>query len=260
MKTKIGIVILAVVCIGLGIGLLAIKKQADDQRKNDADKILDLSNQVVNVNEENNDLHQVNITLTNDLADSRADVQTFSNNLTEVSGTLTQTKASLQNAQDQIANLNGRISDLESENKVLDDRASSLSNTIESLDSQIADTEQKLSSSQTNNSFLAAELQKQMAQKAELQRQFNDLDDVRAQVKKLRDELFVERRLQWINAGYSAAQLKGAELLMQPRPVAPAIASRPAHYDLNVEVSSDGSVHVISLPTNAPAVTNPPPQ
>ena len=35
---------------------------------------------------------------------------------------------------------------------------------------------------------------------------------------------------------------------------APAPA-RPPHYDLNVEVSSDGSIHVIPLPANAPATT-----
>jgi chromosome segregation ATPase len=256
MKIKIGIVILIVACIGLAIALIATKKQADDTRKKTADTILDLSNQVVNANDEVNGLRQVNLMLTNDLADSRAVLQTFSNNLTETSGTLTETKATLQNAQDQIANLNGRITDLETQNKVLDDRASSLSNTIASLDSQIADTQQKLSSSQTNNAFLSAELQKQMAQKAELERQFNDLDQVRAQVKKLRDELFVARRLQWINAGFTGTPQKGAELLMQPRTVAP--AARSQHYDLNVEIGSDGSVHVIPSLTNAPAATNSP--
>jgi hypothetical protein len=45
---------------------------------------------------------------------------------------------------------------------------------------------------------------------------------------------------------------------MQRTASAPA---RPPHYDLNVEVSSDGSIHVIPLPANAPATTtNLPPQ
>ena len=35
MKTKIGIVILAVVCVGLLIALIATKKAADDQPKSD---------------------------------------------------------------------------------------------------------------------------------------------------------------------------------------------------------------------------------
>ena len=86
----------------------------------------------------------------------------------------------------------------------------------QTLDSQIAATQAQLATSETNNAFLTAELQKQMAQRAELEHKFNDLDIVRAQVKKLRDEAFVARRLQWMNAGTSpGTQPKGAQLLMQ---------------------------------------------
>ena len=49
--------------------------------------------------------------------------------------------------------------------------------------------------------------------------------------------------------------MKGGQLLMQrslpAAPAAPA-AGTPA-YNLNVEVGSDGSVHVIPPPTNAPS-------
>jgi ubiquinone biosynthesis protein UbiJ len=255
MKIKIGLVILVVVCVGLAIALIATKKQADEAHKKNVDAALDLSNQVMSASDEVNGLRQVNLMLTNDLAVSRAEALTFSNNLAEADGALTEVKASLQNAQDQIANLNGRVSDLETQNKVLDDRASSLSNTIVSLNLQIAQTQRQLASSQTNNAFLTAELQKQMAQKAELQRQFNDLDQVRAQVKKLRDELFIARRLQWMSAGNDpSTPQKGAELLVQPHPAT--AAARLPHYDLNVEVGSDGSVHIIPPVTNAPAMTN----
>jgi chromosome segregation ATPase len=251
MKTKIGIIVLVAICAGLVIALIATKKSADDLRKKDADAILDFSNQLTTANASLDDLRQVNLMLTNDLANSRDALLTLSNNLMETSGELTDTKASLESAQDQITNLNTRIADLEAQNKVLDDRAAALTNTIASLDSQIADEQQKLATSETNNVFLAAELQKQMAQKAELEHKFNDLDEVRAQVRKLRDELFVARRLQWMNNGSNpSTQQKGAELLMQ-RP-APA---RPPHYDLNVEVGSDGSIHVIPPPTNSPAAT-----
>ena len=58
-----------------------------------------------------------------------------------------------------------------------------------------------------------------MAQKAELEHKFNDLDEVRGQVKKLRDELFVARRLEWMREGIdTATQHKGAELLMHTPP------------------------------------------
>ncbi len=98
-----------------------------------------------------------------------------------------------------------------------------------------------------------------MAEKAELERRFNDIDDVRAQVKKLRNELFEARRLEWMNAGINPDnQPKGGQLLMQRAPAVPvktsgtASAPKPApQYDLNVEVGSDGSVHVIPATTSS---------
>ena len=71
MKTKIGIVILVVVCAGLLIALIATKKQADDQHKKDADAILEFSNQLITANINLDDLRQVNLMLTNDLAATR---------------------------------------------------------------------------------------------------------------------------------------------------------------------------------------------
>jgi chromosome segregation ATPase len=260
MKMKIGIVVLAVACVGLVIGLIATKKQAESQRNADAGTILEFSNQLTTANISIDDFRQVNLVLSNDLANSREQALTFSNNFAESSDALASTKTSLQGAMDQITNLNGRISDLEAQNLVLDQRANSLSNTIATLDSQITDTEQKLSTSETNNAFLTSELQRQMAEKAEMQRKFNDLTEVRDQVKKLRDELFVARRLQWMRAGIDpSTQQKGAEQLMQRQPAATA-TNFPPHYDLNVEVGSDGSVHVIPPLTSPPATTNSPSQ
>jgi chromosome segregation ATPase len=256
MKIKIGIVILAVIGAGLLIALLATKKEAEELHKKDADAILDFSNQLTTANTSLDDLRQVNLVLTNDVAVTHQALDTASNNLAETTATLTDVQAALENAQGQVTNLNTRISDLETENKVLDDRANSLSNAITALDAQIAETKQQLSTAETNNTFLTFELQKQVEQKAELERKFNDLDEVRAQVKKLRDEAFAARRLEWIRDGTSpGTQPKGAQLLMQ-RPTthpAPAAAANPPKYDLNVEVGSDGSVHVVPPPTNSAA-------
>ena len=253
MKTKLGIVILAVVCGGLVIALFATKNAADERLKKDADAILDFSNQLVAATANLDELRQVNLMLTNDLAGSRQEALTFSNQFTETSGMLASTKATLQSAQDQIASLNGRIAGLETRNQVLDQRATALTNAIASLNAQIADTQQKLAGSETNNAFLEKELQRQTAAKAELESKFNNLSTVRAQVKKLRDDLLVARRLQWMHDGVEAgSQQKGTQLLMQRTASVPA---RPPHYDLNVEVGSDGSIHVVPLPANAPATT-----
>ena len=253
MRTKMAIVILAVVCAGLAVALIAAKKTTSDQLKNNAVTILDFSNQLVTANENLDELRQVNLRLTNDLAAAQQQTSRLSNGLNEASSALASAKATLQGAQDQIANLNGRITDLEAQNKVLDDRATMLTNTIAALNAQIAETERQLADSETNNTFLEKELRRQIAQRAELQAKFDDINEVRAQVRKLRDELFVARRLQLERN--SATDQKGAELLVQPRTVVPGVASAklPPHYDLNVEVGSDGSVHIIPPLTNAPA-------
>ncbi|MGH7951370.1 MAG: hypothetical protein ACREFE_05555 [Limisphaerales bacterium] len=254
MKTKIGIVILLAICIGLAIALIETKNSTTGRTKN-AETIIDFSNQLVAANASLDDLRQVNLMLTNDIAASQRQLTALSNNFTETADTLAETKTSLQSAQSQIVNLNSRIGDLESQNQTLDQRAAELTNTIASLNSQIAETEKKLATSQTNNSFLSAELQKELAQRAELERKFNDIQQVKAQFKKLRDEEFVARRLRWMRAGnYSTEPRKGAEILMQHASEPIAEAAPPSNYNLNVEVTSEGAVRIL---TNAPA-TNPP--
>jgi chromosome segregation ATPase len=256
MKTKTGIIVLVVVAVGLVIALFATKKQADDQHVKDATAILEFSNQLDSANINLNDLRQVNLMLTNDIESTRQVLMETSNNL---SGQLAGAKAEIENDQNMITNLNGRIGDLETQNKALDGRAIMLSNNIVVLDAKIAATQQLLATTQTNNAFLAAELQKQMAEKAELERKFSDVDAVRAQLSKLRTELFEARRLEWMNAGIDPnRQPKGAELLMKrtlPSGSPPAAAQatpKPApQYDLNVEVGSDGSVHVIPPSTGS---------
>jgi predicted RNase H-like nuclease (RuvC/YqgF family) len=256
MNTKIVITILAVASLGLAVALVVFKHHADAQQTESANTIVDFSNQIVKANVNIEDLNQANLNLSNDLATNREMSLTLSNQLAEAAGSLAATTVSLQNAQQQITNLNERITDLEAQNQALDQRASSLSNTIAALDTQIAFTQMKLASSETNNAFLDSELKRQIAQKAELEHKFNDLAEVRAQVRKLRDDLLIARRLAWMRAGIDPTKpLKGGQLLMQRPP--PATNAAPAAgsplYNLNVEVGSDGSVHVIPPPTNAPS-------
>jgi len=252
MKIKIGIVILAAVCIGLLIALLATKKSAEAMSKHDKDALLDFSAQLDAANINLSDMRQVNLMLTNDLAAVQQVVKTLSNNLATTTSALSATKESLITAEGQIVNLNGRIGDLEAQNKSLDERAAELTSRIAELDVVIAETQRKLASSQTDNAYLPAELQKQLALKTELERNFNDLNVVRAQVKKLRDELFVARRLEWMANGTDpSTPQKGAAQLMQRTPASASSAAKAASpYDLNVEVGSDGSVRVIPPPTD----------
>jgi chromosome segregation ATPase len=268
MKMKIGIAILAVVCVGLVIGLLVYKSQTEDRQKKSTDTILDFSNQVTVASGKIVDLQQVNLMLTNDLATSRQETLAVSNSLMQTSNALDETKVTLQTAQDQITNLDARVAGLEAQNQALDAHAADLTNTIASLNSQIADTQMKLVTSETNNAFLENELKRQVAEKMEWQRKFNDLQTVRVQVKKLRDDALTARRLEWMREGIDPTKItKGGETLMQRTPTNSTVtATAPKksedndrippplgpNFNLNVEVGSDGSVHVIPAATNAP--------
>ena len=84
--------------------------------------------------------------------------------------------------------------------------------------------------------------QRLIAEKAELERQFNDLTVLRAQVAKLKQAMNIARRLEWIRQGlFASSEQKGAQKLMQGLGASPSQtkAARPA-YDLNVEVGADG--------------------
>ena len=262
MKFKVAIVILALACIGLAIGLFTTKKQADDQHSSDTKDINNYSNQVVDAAERMKELGQVNLALSNDLYSSQqalaldADqMAQLSNALAAANATLADTKTSLLSAEELVTNLNSRIADLEAQNKLLDTQADTLSNSLVRLNQEIEDTKSQLAVSETNATFLQRELQKQLAQKAELEHKVNDLDELRAQVRKIKDEVFVARRIQLMK--YDTGNKKGAELLMTH--AAPPAALRPikpaSTYDLNVEIGSDGSVKVIPPlgSTNSPA-------
>lgn len=253
MKTKIGIVILAAACAALAIALIATKKSAADERRDTLAAMLDFSNQLVNARDAINDLSQVNLKLTNDLAVSRQQELELSNNYAETAAALSETKFSLQSDEEKITGLDGRLADLESQNQALGQNAASLSNQLASANDAMAGAQQKLADAETNNAFLVAELQKQMAQKNEMEQKFNDPVQLRVQIKKIRDELFVAQRLEWMRNGTDpSVSHKGGQLLMRHAPSTNAAPFAPAHFDLSVEVGSDGSIHVLPPPTNSP--------
>jgi chromosome segregation ATPase len=185
MTFKLGIVILGIAIIGLAVGLVMTKKQADHLHTQDTASILDFSNQLATANIFLGDLRQGNLMLTNDLAATSQIFETTSNHLADLSSQLTGAKTTNESKQGYVTKLNGHVGILEPQNKMLNDRATSLSNNIVLLEAQIAVLQQQLTISQTNNVLLVAELEKKLTQKAELERQFNDIDALRAQAKYL---------------------------------------------------------------------------
>jgi chromosome segregation ATPase len=247
MKTLVT-VILILACIGLVITLVVTQQHIDEQRKKDADAILDFSNQVVAANDELNDLRQVNLALTNDLNSSREQLVDLSNQVLTMSDTISNRDTQLKTAQDQ-------ISALQEQNQALDQQAADLTNTIDALNAKILAAQSQLAASEKNGIFMANALTNEQAVYQELQSKFNDLNTVRAQAKKLHNELVVQRRLEWIREGTQPNNnVKGGQLLMARSWPTNRLVP-PSHYNLSVEVDSSGAVHIVS-DTNTPAATN----
>lgn len=253
-------IILAVVAVGLGIALVVTNKKAAERQKTDADAITTLSNKWIETTgnlEEQRDLAAM---LSKDLeSTNRAFERTvaeLSNTLSQISGNLARTEASLKATQDEVNKRDSKITELEGQNQQLDQKAADLSTAITNLTVQIADTERKLAASEGDKVFLQKELKRLMTEKSELERQFNDLTVLRAQVAKLKEELSIARRIDWIRQGlFASGEQKGAQKLMQGLSV-PKGKPKPS-YDLNVEVTADGSVRVIPPETNGAPANSP---
>jgi len=267
MKNRVGVIalVLVLVCVGLGIALMAVKKQGTKQQRELAEQNGALSNNLVQISEQLDQQRQANALLESDREERRKAFDALTNkytrilvNLTQVSNNLVSTEIALKTSQEETAKRDAKIADLEAQNQALDKQALDLSTAITNLTQQIEETKHKLAASEGEKGFLEKELKRLMAEKAELERQFNDLAVLRAQVSKLKEELSVARRLEWIRQGlFASSDQKGAQKLMHSTALVPAKTRKPT-YDLNVEVSADGSIKVIPPLTNSPAPASPP--
>jgi len=260
MKDRIALIVLVLISLGLAVGLVITRKQATEQQRQDADTISTLSNKWVKTSSDLDDQRQVAALLEKDLDKQKKSLSDLTNNFTQISANLAQTssnlnktEASLQAAEQEVKKRDTKIAELETQNQALDKQALDLTTSITNLTTQINDTKRRLAASEGDKAYLEKELRRLVAEKAELERQFNDLAVLRAQVSKLKEELSIARRIEWIRRGlFASSEQKGAEKLMTGLtvPKGSSAAQKPV-YDLNVEINSDGGVRVIT-PTNAP--------
>jgi chromosome segregation ATPase len=265
MKLKIALLLLAVVVVALAVTLFVTRQKAETQHEQDVISIAYNSNKWQDAQRKWDDEKQNNAQLNDYLDTQKKAYAELTNTYTQVAANLAKTEATVQTlqttvaqAKEDLAKRDAKIAELEAQNNALDQRANDLTSAITNLTTQIDDTKRKLSASEGDKAFLQTRLKELLAEKAELERQFNDLTVLRSQVAKLREELNIARRLDWIRKGFfSASEQKGAALLLQGANAPGKQPKPPLHYDLNVEVNSDGSVRVIPPLTNAPAGTPP---
>lgn len=240
--------------------MLVRHNQATQEKQVAIDQITTLSNVVKETQEQVQELKTVNSTLETNLFGRTHELESVSNTLINVSATLAKTeaeaKAAAEAAAAEMAKRDARINELQGQNDEMTTKMTELNTSLGTLEKLIADTEKKLASSEGDREFLMRELKRLQSEKAELEKQFNDLAVLREQVNKLKDELSIARRIEWIRRGiYGTTAQKGAEGLIKP-------IQQPTtgtNVNLNVELKQGGGVKIQSG-TNAPAATNAPPK
>jgi chromosome segregation ATPase len=265
MKSNVTAAVLILVCLGLGFVLWQQNQKHTEQTQQQETKITDYSNRVVGLEGRLTDQRLTNSTLTNLLA---ATQQKASNDLSAAQAALDKSqadakaaeakadadaKAAKQAADAAIAEKDKKIAALENQNTELDKETSELMTAKTNLEAQIAATQKKLDASDGDVKFLKNELKELQAKKDELEKQLTDLAFLKDQVKKLKDQLAVDRRLDLIRRGLTdIVAPKGAERLMHPPVSAP--APRDNH-PLDVQLHQNGDATIKSAaPTNAPTV------
>ncbi len=261
MKAAIAIiVILILACAGLSVVFVKRHQQSVEELKFRALEIAKLSNTVVATRGKLDEQEQVSRALENTLTATKQDLANVSNKLVNTSSDLAKTQKEKQAAEEaakaEIEKRDQQLAQLTQQTNAYAIKMDELTVSIGNLGKQIAETERKLTAAEGDREFLLKELKRLQTEKAELERQFNDLKVLRTQVAKLKEELSISRRLEWIRTGlYGSTSQKGAEKLL-----ATAAAAPRTNYNLNVELKQDGGATVTTTPgtssTNKPPTAN----
>lgn len=251
---KAAIVFLILASLGLGVGLMMRHKQAVELQQQDEATILELKKNVTETKGKLDEQEKLAMYLQSNLASRAEELSGASNNLTKLTADLARTQKEMQAAAEaakaEIERRDAQISQLTTQTNALTQKMDDLTASIGRLGKQISDTERKLTASEGDREFLLKELKRMQVEKAELERQFNDLSALRSQVAKLKEELSISRRLEWIRMGiYGASEKKGAEKLMAG---STSQASKSNNFDLNVELKQDGGAKVVAPGSTPP--------
>jgi chromosome segregation ATPase len=255
---KAAIIVLILATLGLGAGLFWRHTTASNEIREHVNDKTYLTNQLTTTQDKLSQQEELGVFLQKNLDQTSQRLSEKSNEVLRLSGTLDRTRqdaqAAAEAAKAEMARRDAKINELEAQNTALDKQATDLKTAIGGLEKSIAETEKKLAASEGDREFLLKELKRLQAEKAELERQFNDLAVLRSQVSKLKDELSIARRLEWIRMGiYGMQNVKGAERLLSTN-----WASAPdGKLDLDVELKQEGGATVVPTKTNAGPVTAP---
>ncbi len=178
---------LALVCIVLAILFYNTKQTDTAQHASDADSIAQFSNQLVSVQAQVVNRDGTIFTLTNSLNESQAAAVAFSNHLTDA-------QATVGLEADQITNLTRQVAGFEADNQSLTRRIIGLTNQIagltqrtNALSQQLALTETNLAQAGRDYVLLENRFRVDVGERVVAERKFNNLPQLKARIKQLKD-------------------------------------------------------------------------
>jgi hypothetical protein len=201
--------VLALVCTVLVISLIVTKRGDEARHENDAGAIADFSNQLTSAQAQIAAGNGMILVFSNRLDESRSAALTFSNHLIEA-------ESAMVLYTEQVTNLNRQVAEVESGNQSLSRRVMELTNQMAGLTSQIALTETNLDQANKDYALLENRLRRDVAERIVMERKFNNLSELQAQMQKLKKN------------------------------PADVISAGSIYAGLDVEVTSNGAFHVIS--------------
>ncbi len=196
-----------------------------------------------------------------ELEQSNADLTTKTRELDLASKELTDTKTSLKEKQDALATMKTEndaaieqgkkaIAELETKYDGLNREKGALETKIASLNEDIEETNKKLEASEGDRTFLERELLRLQDEKAELVKKMNDIEFITAQYKRIKSDINIARRLDWMRRGighYAKTKTiteKYADLRQLDNGVTLAGTGEPLPDKIQVELTSNGEVKI----------------
>jgi chromosome segregation ATPase len=171
MNNQTGIVVLALICVGLGAALLWTQHRVTSQKHEVAASIGSYSNRLAETYANLDELRRVNTLLEGDLKKQRDAFRSLTNAYSQVSTSLEKSEGRLRDTRDdmirQIGQRDARIAHLESQNQALDQRILDLGGAITNLTTLMADMKMKLDAAAAEKALLEKEVQRLTAEKAE---------------------------------------------------------------------------------------------
>lgn len=258
--------VLGMVCVGLIAGLIYRHTQATARESAHQIHLETVQNELTETTSDLNQSQSTNVVLRAELKETKKELnevrdqfQSLSRRAQSLTTELAKEKArgdaavlETRVALTEVADRDAQIRELLAERLALSDRVDSLNQSLQELQSSIDQTETKLTSSEGDREFLLRELKRLQTEKSGIERQFNDLSVLRAQLTKLRTELTLSRRIEWIRRGLIGGNTKrkGAELLAAGFKK----SVTRTNYNLNVEINQNGGVKILPQP---PSISTP---